>query len=100
MSSPQLQTTKDMTNPERRGLKKGLYLVPSAFTAANILMGFFAVMFALRAFQLIGIGGPAYLINAADYYDWDAYVYGWAAAFCILDGVISGNYQLKNEFAG
>ena len=42
--------------PERRGLKKGLYLIPSLFTAANVLMGFFALMGALRGFQLVVIG--------------------------------------------
>jgi hypothetical protein len=37
----------------RRGIKKGLYLLPSAFTAANVGMGYFAVMAALRGFQLL-----------------------------------------------
>src|SRR5205814_10201324 len=41
---------------ERKGIKKGLYLLPSAFTAANIGMGYFAVMAALRGFQLLGGG--------------------------------------------
>ena len=40
---------------ERKGIKKGLYLLPSAFTAANIGMGYFAVMAALRGFQLLGM---------------------------------------------
>jgi CDP-diacylglycerol--serine O-phosphatidyltransferase len=97
MSSPQLQTTKDMTNPERRGLKKGLYLVPSAFTAANILMGFFAVMFAMRAFQLIGIGGAANLRNAADYCDWAAKFIGWAVLFDMLDGRIARMTKTTTE---
>ena len=44
------------TARERRGLRKGLYLLPSAFTAANIGMGYFAVMAALRGFQLLGDG--------------------------------------------
>src|ERR1700716_1713461 len=97
MSSPQLQTMKDMTNPERRGLKKGLYLVPSAFTAANILMGFFAVMFAMRAFQLIGIGGAANLRNAADYCDWAAKFIGIAVVFDMLDGRIARMTKTTTE---
>ena len=52
MSAPQLQTGKETENPERRGLKKGLYLVPSLFTAANILMGFYTVMSAMRVRDL------------------------------------------------
>ena len=46
---------------ERRGIKKGLYLLPSAFTAANIGMGYFAVMAALRGFQMldgVALGQP------------------------------------------
>ena len=34
--------------PERKGIKKGLYLLPTAFTAANVGMGYYAVMGALR----------------------------------------------------
>ena len=56
-------------NPERRGLGKGLYLIPSVFTAANIGMGFYAVMSAVRGFQLIGTGNESDLILAANYLD-------------------------------
>ena len=41
-------------NPPRRGVRKGLYLIPSAFTAGNIGMGFFSVMESLRGFQMLG----------------------------------------------
>jgi ABC-type multidrug transport system permease subunit len=41
----------ELPNPPRRGLKKGLYLIPSLFTAANIGMGFYSVMASLRGFQ-------------------------------------------------
>ena len=36
-----------------KGLKKGLYLIPSAFTAANIGMGYLAVLSSLRGFQIV-----------------------------------------------
>ena len=36
-----------------RGLKKGLYVIPTAFTAANIGMGFLAVLYSIRAFQAV-----------------------------------------------
>ena len=51
MSSPALHPQGQSLNPERRGVKKGLYLIPSVFTAANIGMGFYAVMAAARGFQ-------------------------------------------------
>ena len=52
-----VQLESEPPNPPRRGLRKGLYLIPSMFTAANIGMGFFSVMSSLRAFQLLA--GPS-----------------------------------------
>jgi len=53
-----LAEESERPNPPRHGVKKGLYLVPSAFTAANIGMGFFSVMESLRGFQLLGGAAP------------------------------------------
>ena len=75
---------------ERRGLKKGLYLLPSAFTAANIGMGYFAVMAALRGFQLLGDGPDAEGVRAASaHFDNASRAIGWAILFDTLDGRIA-----------
>lgn len=79
----------EIKNPERRGLGKGLYLIPSVFTAANIGMGFYAVMSAVRGFQLIGSGTEADLVQAANYLDNAAKAIGWAVLFDMLDGRIA-----------
>jgi len=79
----------EVKNPERRGLGKGLYLIPSVFTAANIGMGFYAVMAAVRGFQLIGSGTEADLVQAANYLDNAARAIGWAVLFDMLDGRIA-----------
>jgi CDP-diacylglycerol--serine O-phosphatidyltransferase len=79
----------EIKNPERRGLGKGLYLIPSVFTAANIGMGFYAVMSAVRGFQLIGSGTEADLMQAANYLDNAAKAIGWAVLFDMLDGRIA-----------
>jgi CDP-diacylglycerol--serine O-phosphatidyltransferase len=76
-------------NPERRGLRKGVYLIPSVFTAANIGMGFFAIMASMRGFQLIGSGSPSDLMQAAGYLDNAAKAIGWALLFDMLDGRIA-----------
>src|SRR3984893_14763603 len=86
MSAPQLQIGKETENPERRGLKKGLYLVPSLFTAANILMGFYTVVSALRAFQLIG---QRDYTRATAYLDNGSIAIGFAVLFDMLDGRIA-----------
>jgi CDP-diacylglycerol---serine O-phosphatidyltransferase len=85
---------KDSPNPERRGLKKGLYLIPSAFTAANILMGFYTIMSSLRAFQLIG--GPE-AARATAYLDNGAIAIGWALLFDMLDGRIARMTKTTTE---
>lgn len=83
---------------ERRGIKKGLYLLPSAFTAANIGMGYFAVMAALRGFQMLdGVavnqaveGVTAHKLAAATvHFDNASRAIGWAILFDTLDGRIA-----------
>lgn len=84
-------------NPERRGVKKGLYLIPSAFTAANIGMGFYAVMSALRAFQFVGTGIESDLARAATYLDYAALAIGVAVVFDMLDGRIARMTKTTTE---
>jgi CDP-diacylglycerol--serine O-phosphatidyltransferase len=89
MSTPALHPDELAPNPERRGVKKGLYVIPSIFTAANIGMGFYAVMAAARGFQFIGTGVPGDLIRASAYLDNAAMAIGWAVLFDMLDGRIA-----------
>jgi CDP-diacylglycerol--serine O-phosphatidyltransferase len=75
---------------QRRGIRKGLYLLPSAFTAANIGMGYYAIMAALRGFQILGggaVGGE--LERATAHFDSAARAIGWAVLFDALDGRIA-----------
>lgn len=75
---------------ERKGLKKGLYILPSAFTAANVGMGYFAVMAALRGFQLLGSGADERIVQAATaHFDNASRAIGWAILFDTLDGRIA-----------
>ncbi|MDX6692446.1 MAG: CDP-diacylglycerol---serine O-phosphatidyltransferase [Blastocatellia bacterium] len=79
---------QDSAAPVRRGIKKGLYLIPSLFTAANIGMGFYAVMSALKGFQYLGAGGEDFQ-SAAMHFDNAAKAIGWAFLFDALDGRIA-----------
>ena len=79
---------QEQTNPQRRGLKKGLYLIPSLFTAANIGMGFYSVMASLRGFQILG-GPTPDLFAAAAHFNSAAVAIGWACLFDTLDGRIA-----------
>ncbi|HZH29344.1 MAG TPA: phosphatidylcholine/phosphatidylserine synthase [Pyrinomonadaceae bacterium] len=90
MSTRPEETDYDASPPkERRGIRKGLYLIPSAFTAANIGMGYFAVMGALRGFQLLEGGTEAELIQATSHFDNASLAIGWAVVFDALDGRIA-----------
>jgi CDP-diacylglycerol--serine O-phosphatidyltransferase len=90
MSTRSEDTDYDAQPPkERRGIRKGLYLIPSAFTAANIGMGYFAVMGALRGFQLLEGGTEAELIQATSHFDNASLAIGWAVVFDALDGRIA-----------
>ena len=97
MTKPRLIKAQSDETPERKGLKKGLYLVPSLFTAANILMGFFALMGSLRGFQLVGIGTADALLAAAGHFDRAAIAIGWAVLFDALDGRIARMTKTTTE---
>lgn len=75
-------------NPQRRGVKKGLYLLPSAFTAGNIGMGFLSLMESLRGFQILGHGTPD-LVLASEHFDRAAIAIGFALLFDMIDGRIA-----------
>ena len=88
MSAKAEESEHEHSNPPRRGLKKGLYLIPSAFTAANIAMGFLSVMSSLRGFQLLGGTNPD-VWSAANHFNTAAIAIGFALLFDMVDGRIA-----------
>lgn len=76
-----------------KGIKKGLYLIPSAFTAANIAMGFLAVLASVRGFQIV-VSNPA---DAAVYFDYAAKAIGLAILFDTLDGRLARMTKTATE---
>ncbi len=94
----ELDTQAADAGPPRRGLKKGLYLLPSTFTAANIAMGFYAVMGALRGFQLLHGGvGAGEIELAGAYFSNAAMAICWAFLFDTLDGRIARMTKTTTE---
>lgn len=81
------------TRPVHRGLKKGLYVIPTAFTAANVAMGFFAVLYSIRGFQLVGTQPEA----AASYFNYAAIAIGLAILFDTLDGRVARMTKTATE---
>ena len=83
----------EQTKPPHRGLKKGLYLIPTAFTAANIAMGFLAVLSSVRGFQLLA----AYPEQASIYFGYAAKAIAFAILFDALDGRIARMTRTSTE---
>ena len=74
-----------------KGLKKGVYLVPSLFTALNIFAGFFSLMETMTGFRLLGTG------DATRHFDYAAMAIGWALLFDILDGRVARMTKTTTE---
>lgn len=76
-----------------RGIKKGLYVIPTAFTAANVAMGFLAVIYSIRGFQ-VALTRPEI---AASYFDYAAIAIGLAILFDTLDGRVARMTKTATE---
>ena len=98
MAAKMTKSEEESRSSERRGLKKGIYLLPSAFTAANVAMGYYAVMGALRGFQFVAAGGAQNLQAAATHFDNSAIAISWAILFDTLDGRIARMTRTTTEF--
>src|SRR5829696_8742193 len=79
--------------PVHRGIKKGLYVILTAFTAANIGMGFLAVLYSIRGFQII-YTNPT---GASGYFNYAAVAIGLAILFDTLDGRVARMTKTATE---
>lgn len=84
---------QDEPKHEHRGLRKGLYVIPTAFTAANIGMGFLAVLYSIRAFQIV-VSDP---VAASSYFNYAAIAIGLAILFDTLDGRVARMTKTATE---
>ena len=84
---------EEPAKPPHRGLKKGLYVIPTAFTAANIAMGFLAVLSSVRAFQMVALNPEA----AAVYFGYAAKAVALAILFDTLDGRVARATRTSTE---
>jgi len=88
---PNMQT--EQRKSVHRGFKKGLYVIPTAFTAANIAMGFLAVIWSIRGFQAAAI----FPETAAGYFNYAAVAIGLAILFDTLDGRVARMTRTATE---
>jgi CDP-diacylglycerol---serine O-phosphatidyltransferase len=79
-------------NPPRKGIRKGIYIVPSAFTILNIMCGFYAIINAVQAVQL------GLTPKALELFDHAAIAVGLAVIFDGLDGRIARMTKTTSDF--
>lgn len=79
----------------RRRLRKGVFVIPSLLTTANIFCGFYSVMESLLGVQGLSRGEVA---EAAGHFDLAAINIGFAALFDFLDGRIARLTGATSEF--
>jgi CDP-diacylglycerol---serine O-phosphatidyltransferase len=84
-----LDPTLARTKKQAR-LRRGMYLLPSLFTAGNIGAGYFAITETLKA-----VGANA---NASHYLDWAAIAILFAVPFDALDGRIARMTNTASDF--
>ncbi len=78
--------------PVRKGIRRGIYLVPSAFTIGNILCGFYAVINSLKGYQVLETAHATALLDDA------ARAIGFAVLLDGLDGRIARMTKATSEF--
>lgn len=76
-----------------KGIKKGLYVIPTAFTAANIAMGFIAVLYSIRGYHASFIQPDL----ASWYFNRAAIAIGLAILFDTLDGRVARMTKTATE---
>ncbi len=81
------------TNPPRRGIRRGIYIIPSAFTIGNILCGFYAVINSIKGYQ--ALDNPDL---AAHLFDYAARAIGIAVLLDSLDGWIARMTKTTSDF--
>ncbi|HQR34782.1 MAG TPA: CDP-diacylglycerol--serine O-phosphatidyltransferase [Blastocatellia bacterium] len=83
-------------NPPRRGIKKGIYIIPSAFTIGNILCGFYAVINSAKGYQLLDQAGQ--IAQATHLFDNASRAIGIAFLLDGLDGRIARMTKATSDF--
>ena len=83
---------------QRRKLRKGVYLIPSLFTTANVFAGFYAIISSLKAMEVLGAGAPDAAAHAAALFDGAAKGIGWAILLDALDGRVARLANAASDF--
>lgn len=95
MAQSRESASQAQMNRLRRNWRKGVYVIPSLLTTANIFCGFYSVMASLAASQAFAVGEVAL---ATERFSRAAISIGFAALFDLLDGRIARMTNTASEF--
>jgi CDP-diacylglycerol--serine O-phosphatidyltransferase len=102
---PDLLAGEAQGNRRRSRFRKGVFVIPSLLTTANIFCGFYSLMESLagarwleltRAGAVPGLGDP--IAEATAHFDRAAITIGFAALFDLLDGRVARMTNSTSEF--
>jgi CDP-diacylglycerol--serine O-phosphatidyltransferase len=92
----------------RQRFRKGVFVIPSLLTTANIFCGFYSVMESLAGIKALALADqsrgldfvidPGFLTAATEHFDRAAIVIGFAALFDLLDGRVARMTNATSEF--
>ena len=91
----------------RQRFRKGVFVIPSLLTTANIFCGFYSVMESLAGARWVALAGlgngsesanPAAIASATEHFDRAAITIGLAALFDLLDGTVARMTNATSEF--
>ncbi len=85
------------TDRGTRRMRKGMYLLPSMFTAANMFLGYWAILQAIQGAAL-GDGRGVDLQTAARHFDYAAMAIGFAIIFDGVDGTLARMTNTASDF--
>src|SRR6266404_364106 len=79
--------------PPHKGIKKGLYVIPTLFTAANVAMGYLAILSSIRGFSVAATNPEL----AGSYFNSAGLAIGLAILFDMVDGRIARATRTATE---
>lgn len=90
----------------RRRFRKGVFVIPSLLTTANIFCGFYSVMESLQGMEALALASlqsgdafsPTAIASATEHFDRAAINIGFAALFDLLDGRVARMTNATSEF--
>lgn len=80
---------------ERRGLRRGVYIVPTSLTVLNVFFGFTAILLCFRATEQSTLGN---LEAASHFYQRAAWCIFVAAVFDTFDGLVARLMKATSDF--